>query len=192
MQRERDFWWRRCPRAYESDGLHKNSTTMVLRMVRLASLARPSRLRDVSSLRFNSTLASAAYTAPTFQDVSTSKTAEELNPIDRRRLESMLRVDHAGEVAANTIYAAQARVFSSIMGDTKTAKMCEEMWETEKKHLAVAKRLLDQHRTRPSFLMPVWGAAGSVLGGATALLGKEAAMACTEAVETVIGEHYDE
>ena len=31
----------------------------------------------------------------------------------------------------------------------------------------------------------------SVLGAGTALLGKEAAMACTVAVESVIGEHYN-
>ncbi len=30
------------------------------------------------------------------------------------------------------------------------------------------------------------------LGVVTALMGKKALMACTEAVETVIGEHYDE
>lgn len=30
-----------------------------------------------------------------------------------------------------------------------------------------------------------------VLGAGTALLGKEAAMACTVAVESVIGEHYN-
>jgi ubiquinone biosynthesis monooxygenase Coq7 len=30
------------------------------------------------------------------------------------------------------------------------------------------------------------------LGAGTALFGKRAIMACTEAVETVIGEHYDE
>ena len=34
--------------------------------------------------------------------------------------------------------------------------------------------------------------AGYILGAGTALMGKEAAMACTEAVETVIGEHYNE
>lgn len=104
----------------------------------------------------------------------------------------MLRVDHAGEVAANTIYEAQARMFKSVLGDKETGNMFEEMWQTEKKHLSVAEKLLDQHRIRPSLLMPVWSAAGSVLGGATALMGKEAAMACTEAVETVIGEHYDD
>jgi ubiquinone biosynthesis monooxygenase Coq7 len=34
--------------------------------------------------------------------------------------------------------------------------------------------------------------AGFALGAATALMGKEAAMACTVAVEDVIGEHYAE
>lgn len=67
-----------------------------------------------------------------------------------------------------------------------------EMWENEKKHLKVAEILLKQHAVRPSLLNPVWGALGSLLGGVTALMGREAAMACTEAVETVIGEHYDE
>ena len=36
------------------------------------------------------------------------------------------------------------------------------------------------------------GVAGFGLGAVTALMSKEAAMTCTEAVETVIGEHYDE
>ncbi|KDN52486.1 COQ7-domain-containing protein [Tilletiaria anomala UBC 951] len=104
---------------------------------------------------------------------------------------SMLRVDHAGEIAANTIYQAQANVFG-LLGDTKTKKMMLDMWDTEKKHLKVAEMLLAQHRTRPSALLPVWSLAGKILGAATALIGKEAAMACTEAVETVIGEHYED
>lgn len=68
----------------------------------------------------------------------------------------------------------------------------QHMWSTEKKHLQVAEQLLSQHRVRPSALIPLWSIAGRVLGGATALMGPRAAMACTEAVETVIGEHYDE
>ena len=59
------------------------------------------------------------------------------------------------------------------------------MWDTEKKHLKVAKQLLVQHKVRPSAFLPLWSLAGTALGSATALLGKEAAMACTEAVETV-------
>jgi ubiquinone biosynthesis monooxygenase Coq7 len=49
-----------------------------------------------------------------------------------------------------------------------------------------------QHKVRPTLLSDVAKAAGYALGAATALMGKEAAMACTEAVETVIGEHYDD
>lgn len=101
-------------------------------------------------------------------------------------------MDHSGEIAANTIYKAQSAIFQHIKRDPKSTALTLEMWENEKKHLKVAEILLKQHRVRPSLLNPVWGALGSLLGATTALMGREAAMACTEAVETVIGEHYDE
>jgi ubiquinone biosynthesis monooxygenase Coq7 len=41
-------------------------------------------------------------------------------------------------------------------------------------------------------LHPFWSAAGYALGAGTALLGPEAAMACTAAVETEIDKHYSE
>jgi ubiquinone biosynthesis monooxygenase Coq7 len=41
-------------------------------------------------------------------------------------------------------------------------------------------------------LRPLWEIAGFAVGAGTALMGKEAAMACTEAVETVIGDHYND
>lgn len=53
-------------------------------------------------------------------------------------------------------------------------------------------KLMVQHRIRPTILSEVAEVAGFGLGAVTALMGKEAAMACTEAVETVIGEHYDD
>ena len=40
-------------------------------------------------------------------------------------------------------------------------------------------------------MYPIWKIAATALGWSTALMGKEAAMACTEAVETEIGEHYN-
>lgn len=66
------------------------------------------------------------------------------------------------------------------------------MWDQEKRHLKVMNILQHQHRVRPTILSEVAKVAGFGLGAITALMGKEAAMACTEAVETVIGEHYDE
>ena len=66
------------------------------------------------------------------------------------------------------------------------------MWDQEKKHLDAMNRMQLQHRVRPTILWEVAQVAGYGLGVATALMGKEAAMACTEAVEAVIGEHYQE
>jgi ubiquinone biosynthesis monooxygenase Coq7 len=50
--------------------------------------------------------------------------------------------------------------------------------------------LLSGARVRPTALAPLWRAAGFVLGAGTALMGDKAAHACTEAVESVIEEHY--
>ena len=41
-------------------------------------------------------------------------------------------------------------------------------------------------------MLPMWNAAGFILGASTALMGEKAAMACTVAVETVIVEHYND
>jgi ubiquinone biosynthesis monooxygenase Coq7 len=54
---------------------------------------------------------SAAYVDPTRgPDVSTSSTPDDLSPSQRRVLEAALRVDQAGEVAANYIYEGQLAI----------------------------------------------------------------------------------
>jgi ubiquinone biosynthesis monooxygenase Coq7 len=60
----------------------------------------------------------------------------------------------------------------------------------EKRHLDAFDKLIGERRVRPTALYPLWHVAGYALGAATALLGREAAMACTVAVEEVIDEHY--
>ena len=62
--------------------------------------------------------------------------------------------------------------------------------EQEQRHLDAFDKLIGERRVRPSALHPLWHVAGYALGAATALLGREAAMACTVAVEEVIDEHY--
>ncbi|KAG5645838.1 hypothetical protein DXG03_005180 [Asterophora parasitica] len=112
-----------------------------------------------------------------------------ITPEQRAALDAALRVDQAGEVAANYIYKGQLCVLGH---DRQTGHLIQEMWDQEKKHLAVMDKLQLQHRIRPTVLSEVAKVAGFGLGAVTALMGKEAAMACTEAVETVIGEHYDD
>ena len=45
---------------------------------------------------------------------------------------------------------------------------------------------------RPTALQPLWNVAGFALGAATALMSEQAALACTDAVETEIDKHYRE
>ena len=108
----------------------------------------------------------------------------------RARLAEILRVDHAGELAAVQIYRGQNAVFAAGAGKAMIAEDIAAMGDQEKVHLAAFDALLTDHNVRPSLLSPVWRVAGFALGAATALMGEKAAHACTEAVESVIEQHY--
>ena len=106
------------------------------------------------------------------------------------RLAQILRVDHAGELAAVHIYRGQRAVLGGAAGRAAIVTQHERMEAQEAGHLARFDALLNETRTRPSLLAPVWRAAAFALGAGTALLGERAAHACTDAVETVIEAHY--
>lgn len=108
----------------------------------------------------------------------------------RRRRAEILRVDHAGEYAAVHIYRAQKAVFEGRAGKETIAADMGEMQGQEAVHLARFEALLNAERVRPTIMTPVWRLAALGLGAGTALMGEKAAHACTEAVESVIEEHY--
>ena len=108
------------------------------------------------------------------------------DPPPAERLHRMIRVDHAGEYGAKRIYQGQL----AVLGRRPDAAVIRHMAEQEQKHLDAFDRLLVERRVRPTALAPLWHVAGYALGAATALLGRDAAMACTVAVEEVIDEHY--
>lgn len=110
--------------------------------------------------------------------------------VAKRRLEEMIRVDHAGEYGAVQIYRGQRAVFSRIEGKSHAARLIAEMEAGEQEHLKTFDRLIAERGVRPTLMAPVWRVAGFGLGAVTALLGEQAAYACTEAVEEVIEEHY--
>ena len=98
----------------------------------------------------------------------------------------MIRVDQAGEYGARRIYEGQL----AVLGRRRDAEPIRHMAAQEKRHLDAFDKLIGERRVRPTALHPLWHVAGYALGAATALLGREAAMACTVAVEEVIDEHY--
>lgn len=113
-------------------------------------------------------------------------------PATPPRIAEMLRVDHAGEYAAVAIYKGQQAVFGKSPKTQKIARQLGEMEAEEQKHLSAFDEMLIARGVRPTALAPVWNAAAYGLGVATALMGEKAAHACTEAVETVIEQHYAE
>lgn len=108
---------------------------------------------------------------------------------DKTILDEIIRVDHAGEYGATRIYDGQIAVFGK---DSKIGKTIQHMADQEQEHIEKFNELLVEKRVRPTALLPVWNIAGFALGAGTALMGEKAAMACTVAVEKVIGEHYRE
>jgi ubiquinone biosynthesis monooxygenase Coq7 len=109
-------------------------------------------------------------------------------PGDRRPdRASMLRVDQAGEYGATRIYAGQIAV---LRRNCPEAKLIARMAAQEDRHLARFNALMAERRIRPTALQPLWNVAGFALGAVTALMSEEAALACTDAVETEIDRHY--
>jgi ubiquinone biosynthesis monooxygenase Coq7 len=106
------------------------------------------------------------------------------------RLAEILRVDQAGELAAVHIYRGQRAVMDRAPGKGRTAAQLAEMEGHEQVHLSRFDEILTERGVRPTVMSPVWRLAGFALGAGTALLGEKAAHACTEAVETVIEQHY--
>lgn len=102
-------------------------------------------------------------------------------------VESMIRVDQAGEYGATRIYAGQM----AVLGDRgPAAHLIARMAQQEEQHLARFDQLIAERGVRPTALQPLWSVAGFALGAATALISEKAAMACTDAVETEIDKHY--
>ena len=116
--------------------------------------------------------------------------------IRRQTLDRFLRVDHAGEYGADRIYAGQAAVLGADLSTEEkrhTHKLVNHMWEQEKEHLRTFEKLIPEYQARPTALLPLWNAAGYILGAGSALVGgSRGAMAITVAVEACITEHYND
>ena len=106
-----------------------------------------------------------------------------------KSIEAMIRVDQAGEFGATRIYAGQLAVMGDrAPGSGEIAGMAEQ----ETAHVETFNAMLAERGVRPTLLTPIWERAGFALGAVTALIGPEAAMACTAAVEEEIDRHYSE
>ena len=109
---------------------------------------------------------------------------------DKKILEEIIRVDHAGERGALKIYEGQLLALKTIKQDETLKDKIEEMKEQEKEHLEYFEKEIQKRKIKPTYLLPLWDVMSVALGFGSALLGKKATMLCTASVEEVIDEHY--
>ena len=110
---------------------------------------------------------------------------------DKKTLEEIIRVDHAGERGAIKIYEGQLLALKTIASDEPLKNIIEEMKVHEKEHYNYFEKEIQKRKIKPTYFLPLWDLMGVTLGFGTALLGKKVAMLCTASVEEVIEDHYE-
>jgi len=109
---------------------------------------------------------------------------------NKKILEEIIRVDHAGERGAIKIYEGQLLALKTIKKDENLKDQIEKMKEHEKEHFEFFEKEIQKRNIKPTYLLPLWDLMGVALGFGTTILGKKAAMLCTASVEEVIDGHY--
>lgn len=158
---------------------------------RLTPIAFQLQARNQNARRRHQSSAAISEQSATQQPTKQPPTAP-TKPLTMRQkdfLTSALRVNQAGELAATLIYTSQTPPI--VKQHPHLRPLMKHMYDQEAGHFKTFNHLLAKHRIRPTAMYPIWSIAATGLGWATGVMGREAAMACTEAVETEIGEHYN-
>ena len=109
---------------------------------------------------------------------------------NKKTLEEIIRVDHAGERGAIKIYEGQLLALKTFKQNASLKRKIEEMKEHEREHYEYFDNEIKKRNIQPTKLLPLWDLMGVTLGFGTAMLGEKAAMLCTASVEEVIDGHY--
>ena len=107
---------------------------------------------------------------------------------NKKKIDEILRVNHAGEYGAQVIYESQIRFSKNSILKKELKRISSE----EKVHLEYFQQQILSNRTRPTIMQPLWKLGGASLGFVSSLLGEKYVHACTEAIESTIVDHYKE
>ena len=111
-------------------------------------------------------------------------------PLDERELRhsaGLMRVNHAGEVAAQALYQGQ----SLTARDSATRTAMEMAAREENDHLVWCRRRLEELGAGPSRLDPLWYAGSLAIGAAAGLAGDRLSLGFVVETEHQVVEHLD-
>ena len=109
---------------------------------------------------------------------------------DKKTLEEIIRVDHAGERGAIKIYEGQLLALKTLIKNNNLMNQIEQMKEQEREHFEYFEKEIQKRQIQPTYFLPLWDLMGVALGFSTVVMGKKAAMLCTASIEEVIDDHY--
>lgn len=102
----------------------------------------------------------------------------------------ILRVDHAGEYGAIRIY--QAQLWAARWRSPDLVPALRGILDHELRHRELFGQLMRDRRIAPCHVLALWGLGGLSLGLFTGLLGRNAVLTCTAAVERTVHRHLDD
>lgn len=114
--------------------------------------------------------------------------AGELSADERRRAAALMRVNHAGEIAAQALYHGQALAARS----DATRRMLLAAAREETDHLAWCESRLQELAAGPSLLNPLWYAGSFLIGALAGLAGDRASLGFVVETERQVEGHLDE
>ncbi|MDP9142369.1 MAG: 2-polyprenyl-3-methyl-6-methoxy-1,4-benzoquinone monooxygenase [Pseudomonadota bacterium] len=106
----------------------------------------------------------------------------------RRHVAGLMRINHAGEVAAQALYHGQALVAR----DPQLREHLLAAASEERDHLRWCEERLQELGDRPSLLEPVWYAGSLAIGAAAALAGDRWSLGFVDETERQVTEHLTE
>ena len=113
------------------------------------------------------------------------KNSEELSKKERDLSIQMMRINHAGEVAAQALYRGQAFVCK----DPKIKEHLIQAGEEETDHLIWCKKRLDELGGESSILNPLWYGGSFAIGSIFGLLGEKTSLGFVEETEKQVVIH---
>ena len=151
--------------------------------------------RDIDRLdrliiAFDRVLRGAARTNPGSapEDPAGDIADDALDEGERRHSAGLMRVNHAGEVAAQALYRGQ----SLVARDRRTRETMEQAAREENDHLVWCRTRLEELGSAPSLLDPLWYAGSLAIGAAAGLSGDRWSLGFVVETERQVVEHLDD
>lgn len=113
--------------------------------------------------------------------------AGSLTEAERQLSAGLMRVNHAGEVAAQGLYHGQALVAR----DPAVRRVLEQAAREETDHLAWCEQRLGELQDRPSHLHPFWYAGSFAIGVAAGLASDRVSLGFVAETERQVERHLD-